>query len=203
MADVEFFFDNSCPWTYMAFMRLRETAARTVSKIVWRPIRVDRVRRAVNLDCADSRDDPEPRRARYQFKDLQDWAEFCNLKIQQPPDTNLALSGTILGAGAELIVKYSDTIFRAYFADGQDISQIDVVAGIARAVGLVDFAERLVEPEPAAELRANEAELLERGGFGSPTMFVGDTMFFGNDRTALMVCPGAGQRSQVRHAGPA
>lgn len=190
MGDVEFFYDYSCPWTYLAFMRLRESAARTGSVITWRPIMVDRVRRTVNPDCAASRDDPELRGARYQVKDLQDWADFCDLKIQKPadrpPDTKWALSGAILSAGSERVVNYSEMIFRRYFADGQDISQLDVFARIAAAVGLGAIAERLAEPGPAEAVRANEVELLERGGFGSPTIFVGDAMFFGNDRMPLV-----------------
>jgi len=190
MPDVEFFYDYSCPWTYMAFTRLREAAARTGSTIIWRPIMVDRVRREVNPSCAASREDPEPRRARYQAKDLQDWADFCGLKIVKPddwpPETNRALSGAILAAETPLIAKYSEAIFRAYFADGRDISYLEVVAEIAADAGLAGIVAHLEESAPADRVRDNEAELLERGGFGSPTMFVGDSMFFGNDRMPLV-----------------
>lgn len=190
MADVDFFYDYSCPWTYLAFSRLREVAARTGSAIIWRPVMVDRVRREVNPACAASRDDPEPRRARYQAKDLQDWADFCDLKIMKPddwpPDTQYALSGAVLAAEKALIAKYSEAIFSAYFADGRDISQLDMVAEIAGAVGLGEIVERIADAGPAEQVRANESELLDRGGFGSPTMFVGDAMFFGNDRMPLV-----------------
>lgn len=190
MSNVEFFFDYSCPWTYMAFTRLRDVAARTGSTIVWRPVMVDRVRREVNPSCAASREDPEPRRARYQLKDLQDWAEFCGLKISKPddwpPDTELALSGGVLAAETKLMATYSESIFRAYFADGLDISDRDVVVEIAYSAGLAEITDRIGTEDPVARVRANEAELLTRGGFGSPTIFVGEEMFFGNDRMPLV-----------------
>lgn len=190
MPDVEFYFDYSCPWTYLAFTRLRETATRTGSRIVWNPIMVDRVRRAINPEAAKSRHDQEPRRARYQAKDLADWANFCALAIEKtddwPPDTELALSGAVLAAPAGLAAKYSEAIFRGYFSMALDISQLDVVVELAESAGLAGIADQISGAEPAEQVRANEKELLERGGFGSPTMFVGDAMFFGNDRMPLV-----------------
>ena len=190
MADVDFFFDYSCPWTYMAFSRLCETAARTGSRIQWYPIKVDRVRRAIDPGCPETRCDPEPRKAAYAEKDLQDWADFCSLQIEKPadwpPDTEIALSCGVLAAGSDLMSKYSESVFRGYFADGRDISQLEVVADIARSVGLERVVGRISAPEPARQVRENEAELIQLGGFGSPTMFVGDAMFFGNDRMPLV-----------------
>jgi len=190
MAEVEFYFDYSCPWTYLAFVRLRETAARTGATIAWRPIMVDRVRQEINPGAAESRRDPEPRRARYQEKDLADWANFCGLSIHKPddwpPDTELSLSGAVLAAETPLMAKYSDAIFRACFAEGLDISDRDVVIEIAYMVGLTDITDQIGTVGPVDKVRANEADLLGRGGFGSPTMFVGDAMFFGNDRMPLV-----------------
>jgi 2-hydroxychromene-2-carboxylate isomerase len=190
MAAVEFYFDYSCPWTCLAFTRLREAAMRTGSTIVWCPIRVDRVRHEINPEAAKSRQDPEPRKALYQAKDLNDWAIYCDLTIQipddWPPDTELALSGAVLANEAGLAAGYSEAIFRAYFAQRQDISQMETVCAIAESVGLTAIASRLADAAPAQQVRANEAELLRKGGFGSPTMFVGEAMFFGNDRMPLV-----------------
>jgi 2-hydroxychromene-2-carboxylate isomerase len=190
MAEVGFYFDYSCPWTYLAFTRLCETATRTGSTIVWYPIRGDRVRHDVNPDAPESRQDPEPRKARYQVKDLSDWAIYCSLTIQipgaWPPDTEFALSGVVLANDAGLSARYSEAIFRAYFAEGHDISQVDVVREIAESVGLVVTTSQLTDAEPAEQVRANEVELMRKGGFDSPTMFVGESMFFGNDRMPLV-----------------
>jgi 2-hydroxychromene-2-carboxylate isomerase len=190
MAEVAFYFDYSCPWTYLAFTRLRETAMRTGSTIIWRPIMVDRLCREINSGVPRSRRDAEPRKARYQIKDLNDWAIFCGLTIQIPGDwpsnTELALSGAVLANQTGLTARYSEAIYRAYFAEGRDISQLDTVSEIAESVGLASIVSQLAGVEPAQQVRANEAGLLGHGGFGSPTMFVGDAMFFGNDRMPLV-----------------
>jgi 2-hydroxychromene-2-carboxylate isomerase len=190
MAEVEFYFDYSCPWTYLAFTRLRETAMRTGSTIGWCPIRVDRVRHEINPEAPKSRLDPEPRKAQHQAEDLDDWATFCGLTIQipgdWPPDTELALSGAVLADEAGLTAEYSEAIFRAYFVDGQDISQDTVVCNIAESVGLAVTVSQLADTGLAEQVRANEVELIRKGGFGSPTMFVGASMFFGNDRMPLV-----------------
>ena len=190
MSDVEFYFDYSCPWTYLAFTRLTETAARSGAEIVWRPIMVDRVRHEINPAAAKSRQDPHPSRARYQAKDLADWANFCGLSIKVPddwpPNTEIALSGAVLAADSDIAGKYSEAVFRSYFSLGRDISQSNIVLEIAESIGLTDIADQIAADGPAHTVRDNEASLIERGGFGSPTMFVGDAMFFGNDRMPLV-----------------
>jgi 2-hydroxychromene-2-carboxylate isomerase len=190
MAEVEFYFDFSCPWTYLAFGRLRETAMRTGSTISWHPIRVDRVRHEINPEAPKSRKDPEPRKAAYQAKDLNDWASFCGLSVQMPgdwpPNTDLALCGAVLAADAGATAKYSEAVFRAYFGEGRDISQLDVVSDIAESVDLASITSQLGKPACVEQVRVNEANLIRKGGFGSPTMFVGDSMFFGNDRMPLV-----------------
>jgi 2-hydroxychromene-2-carboxylate isomerase len=64
-----------------------------------------------------------------------------------------------------------------------------VLADVARSVGLDpgELFARIAKPEYKEKLRANTDELIARGGFGSPTMFVdGDDMYFGNDRLELV-----------------
>jgi 2-hydroxychromene-2-carboxylate isomerase len=87
------------------------------------------------------------------------------------------------------LVPYARAAFQRYWTELADISQPQEVRGIAEAAGL--DADRLLEkiatPEYKDRLRANTDELMARGGFGSPTMFVdGDDMYFGNDRIALV-----------------
>ena len=79
--------------------------------------------------------------------------------------------------------------FEAYWGDDKDISQPAMLREICEKVG-VDADKFLAQIEQQAikdKLRANTQELIDRGGFGSPTMFVGvDDMYFGNDRMPLI-----------------
>ena len=71
MATLEFFFDCSSPWTYLAFTRLPALLERTKAAVVWRPILVGGVFNEVNRDVYDRRANPEPRKASYYEKDFR------------------------------------------------------------------------------------------------------------------------------------
>jgi 2-hydroxychromene-2-carboxylate isomerase len=80
-------------------------------------------------------------------------------------------------------------VFQAYWGDLEDISQVEVLKPIIVRAGYDadDFLTRIDDPALKARLRANTDELIARGGFGSPTMFVdGHDMYFGNDRLPLV-----------------
>jgi 2-hydroxychromene-2-carboxylate isomerase len=99
------------------------------------------------------------------------------------------------------LVAFARAAFEAYWGDDEDISQDDVLARVATRAG-VDPAylfAGLGEQAVKDRLRANTEELMRRGGFGSPTMFVGGAdVFFGNDRLALVRA--AVERSRTRPA---
>jgi 2-hydroxychromene-2-carboxylate isomerase len=80
-------------------------------------------------------------------------------------------------------------VFEAYWGDLRDVSQDEVLTDIATGIG-VDAGELLAAiaaPAVKDALRRNTEELIERGGFGSPTMFIDrDDMYFGNDRLVLV-----------------
>jgi 2-hydroxychromene-2-carboxylate isomerase len=87
------------------------------------------------------------------------------------------------------LVAFARTAFEIYWGEDQDISQDAVIAEICRRVSVdpVWLAEEIAKPEIKAALKDNTDELIQRGGFGSPTIFVGgDDMYFGNDRLPLV-----------------
>jgi 2-hydroxychromene-2-carboxylate isomerase len=203
MPRLEFFFDCSSPWTYLAFHRVQDLTAAAGASIDWRPILVGGVFNAVNRglyeqrrSMAGSLGDDAPsgagRKARYYMKDLADWAAFCGLQIGQPAvfpvNSVKAMRGCIVAAEHQKLVPYARAVFETYWCDLEDISQDSVLERIAERVGLDpgDVAERVASAPYKERLRANTDELIERGGFGSPTMFVGDDMYFGNDRLELV-----------------
>jgi len=207
MSEIEFYFDYSCPWTYLAFTRLKETATRTGSKIVWHPILLDFVFGEINPTLRRDRREPDPRRARYQAKDLADWARYCGLTIRLPKNwparAELAARGAIIAERTGQTSQYSEKIFRAYFDEGRDISEPAIVAEIAALAGLdrAAFEFELETPGLVEQVRANSLRLIERGGFGSPTLFVGEQMFFGSDRMPLVEFA-LGQASERRFVMP-
>lgn len=192
MAAVEFFFDYSCPWSYLASVRLIETATRTGTTIRWRPVDVQALWDRLDADPAPLREPVEPRRASYAAQDLDAWADYIGIRIRRPADwpadAALAAIGGVIAGLHERSRDYSDAVFSAYFGLGRDIADADVLAELAGLAGLdrQEFARALTEPAHAAQLQANIELLAQRGGFGVPTMFVGDRMFFGSDRMPLV-----------------
>lgn len=193
MPTLEFFFDCSSPWTYLAFVRIQDILARVPAETVWKPVLVGGVFNAVNQDVYQRRANPEPRKASYYEKDLQDWARLASIRIGKPPVfpvRAVVAMRCVLAADEEgKLLPFARALFEAYWGDLKDISRDDVLAEAAESVGLDPAA--LLARSAAADikdtLRANTDELIGRGGFGSPTLFVnGDDMYFGNDRLPLV-----------------
>jgi 2-hydroxychromene-2-carboxylate isomerase len=191
---IEFFFDCSSPWTYLAFHNIQPMAAELGVDIAWRPILVGGVFNTVNPSVYASRDNPVPAKAAYMRRDLDDWARAAGLAIVFPPrvfpvNSVKAMRGCLLLEPDGKLVAFARAVFEAYWGEDEDISQDDVLARICARAG-VDPAylfAGLNEPAVKDRLRANTEELIRRGGFGSPTMFVDrDDMYFGNDRLPLV-----------------
>ena len=191
---IEFFFDCSSPWTYLAFHNIQPMAAELGVEIDWRPILVGGIFNSVNPSVYESRKTPVPAKAAYMLKDLQDWARAAGLRIKMPPSVFPVNSVKVMRACIVLadqgrLVPFATAAFEAYWGDDKDISQDAVITGLCQATG-VDAAWLLAaigEQAVKDQLKANTEEVIARGGFGSPTLFVNKTdMYFGNDRLALV-----------------
>ena len=193
MATLEFFFDCSSPWTYLAFSRIEALAGRAGVDIDWRPILVGGVFNAVNESVYEARANPHPVKGRYYVKDLQDWARYCGIEIGRPPVFPVrsvdAMRAAIVAQDEGKLPAFAWATFRSYWGELRDISQPDVLEEVCAASGLNwdAVSRRIKDDDIKGRLRANTEELIARGGFGSPTMFVNKTdMYFGNDRLPLV-----------------
>jgi 2-hydroxychromene-2-carboxylate isomerase len=191
---IEFFFDCSSPWTYLAFHNIQPLAAELKAPIRWRPILVGGVFNSVNPSVYAAREKPVPAKARYQRKDLQDWARSSGLAIVMPPkvfpvNSVKVMRGCLWLEPQGQLVPFATAAFEAYWSRDEDISQDKVLADICRRCGIdvPAFMAGIAEPAVKAQLKANTDELIARGGFGSPTIYVNrDDMYFGNDRLPLV-----------------
>ena len=192
-ARLEFFFDCSSPWTYLAFSRIGGVAERTGAVIAWKPVLVGGIFNKVNESVYEQRANPHPVKSRYYVKDMQDWARLCGVKIGMPPVFPVraveVMRGAIHALDEGRLVPYARAAFEAYWGDLRDISQPEELEAICRSAGLDPDAFRVAIGSDSVKerLRANTEEVITRGGFGSPTMFVNGTdMYFGNDRLELV-----------------
>jgi len=191
---IEFFFDCSSPWTYLAFHSIQPLAREFRETIQWRPILVGGIFNTINPSVYQSREKPVPAKARYYKKDTADWARLAGLQIKTPPtvfpvNSVNAMRGCILLDAEGKLVPFARGVFEAYWRDDQDISRDEVLADICNRLSLDQdfFFAGIAQPAIKDKLRANTDELMKRGGFGSPTIYHDrEDMYFGNDRLPLL-----------------
>ena len=191
---IEFFFDCSSPWTWLAFHNIQPIAREFAVEVRWRPVLVGGIFNAVNPSVYEFRERGVPAKQAYAMKDLRDWARKAGLDIRFPPsvfpvNSVKAMRGCILMSDEGRLLPFASAVFEAYWSHDQDISDDSVLAALSERVGMepARFFEGIARPEIKARLKANTDDVIARGGFGSPTIFVdGDDMYFGNDRLGLV-----------------
>ncbi|MEQ8689832.1 MAG: 2-hydroxychromene-2-carboxylate isomerase [Pseudomonadales bacterium] len=193
MHQLEFFFDCSSPWTYLAFEQMLQKQLDNRTQLIWRPILVGGVFNSVNPSVYENRANPVPAKQRYYKKDLDDWARFVGLNIGTPPvfpvNSVKVMRGAFLALEQDRIVPYARAFFSAYWSELKDISQEGVIAEVLTEIGMdpQEFAHAIQQDHYKQQLRSNTDELIARGGFGSPTFFLDEQdMYFGNDRLTLI-----------------
>ncbi|MCH2409340.1 2-hydroxychromene-2-carboxylate isomerase, partial [Myxococcota bacterium] len=180
MAKLEFFFDCSSPWTYLAFHEIERLARETEARLVWKPFLVGGVFNTINPSVYQSRETPVLPKARYMKKDLQDWARYRGIKIGWPEvfpvNSVKAMRGAFLAIEKECIGRYARKVFEAYWGELRDISKDTVLRSVVNAVGLdeSEFFDAIAMQKYKDKLRNNTEELVERGGYGTPTIFVNE-----------------------------
>lgn len=178
---VEFFYDFRSPYSYLAFTRLLQMDVATVPK----PMQILKVMERVGnvpttITCAA--------KGRYARVDLGRWAQRYGVMLN-PSDMKAndgdAMSRAVLAAATpEAAIEVTLALYRTIWSNGETLASTAAIlaaldgAGIDTAV----LTKGIDAPETIARLEANTDEAVERGVFGSPTIFVGDAMFFGNDR---------------------
>lgn len=187
---VTWYYDYSSPYTYLASTRIQGLCDRLGYTLAWKPVLVGGIFNAVNQSVYEAR--ATPAKARYGAKDVTDWARHYGIPFRFPSvfpvNSVKALRGALMALDAGVIAEYSRRVFSAYWAEDRDIADDGVLAGIAGEAGLdvKAFTGWTGAPEAKEKLRALTQEAMDRGVFGSPTFFLDDDMYFGNDRLVLL-----------------
>jgi 2-hydroxychromene-2-carboxylate isomerase len=189
---IEFFFDLSSPWTYLAFHNIQPLVKELGVEITWRPILVGGIFNTINRQVYERRANPVPAKAAYLTKDVGDWARLAGLAIKMRPtvfpvNSVKAMRGCIW-MGKD-VVPFARAAFEIYWGEDRDLSQDEVLAEVCQRVGVdpVKFFAGINDQATKDKLKANTDEVMARGGFGTPTIFVDKTdMYFGNDRLPVI-----------------
>jgi 2-hydroxychromene-2-carboxylate isomerase len=201
---IEFFYDLSSPWTYLAFTNLFGVMERTGYCARLRPILVGGVFNAVNQAVYEAREATDNRKLKHGWQVLKDWAALAGVEMNFPSQYHPAKSVNAMRMACTLaddmpgLVEFTRGAFESYFGRQENLDDPEVLVAVANAGGLDGAAmwAKAQTDEIKAFLRANTEEVIARGGYGSPTMFVdGKWMYFGNDQLPLVEFKLSGKKS--------
>ncbi len=182
---VEFYFDFGSPTAYLAYQRLQQLRNQYALKLAYRPMLLGGVFKATG----NSSPVTVPAKGAYMNRyDLPRFAKrygvALNLNPFFPINTLALMRGAIAARQLDCLEDYVATVYQAVWVEQKNMGQAEVIVSALEKAGL--DAERLLQrsqdPEVKAELVHATEAAVERGVFGAPTLFMGEEMFFGQDR---------------------
>ena len=183
---VEYFFDVGSPTSYLAWRQLPRIVAETGATIAWRPMLLGGVFKATGNASPVT----VPAKGRWMNDDMQRWAKRYGVTLRFNPHFPINTLTMMRGAtGMQMrspdeFLRYLDVVERAMWETPKNLGDPEVLAATLADAGFdpAAFAALVADPEVKAKLIATTEEAVARGVFGAPTFFVGDAMFFGQDR---------------------
>ena len=182
----EFHFDFGSPASYLAWTQLPGLQADTGAQADCRPMLLGGVFQAIGNQSPAM----IPSKGKYTFADFQRHARRYGVPFAMNPhfpvNTMLLMRGAtgLLMRGDARFASYCDTMFKAMWVDGLNMGDPATVGGALSMAGFDPAALLALANEQAVkdQLKAATQEAVARGVFGAPTFFVGDQMFWGQDR---------------------
>jgi hypothetical protein len=192
---LELWWDFSSPFAYLGAVQAEALAARTGATLVWRPMLLGGLFRAIGQVDAPVLTWSEQKRD-YYFKDLARWAEFLGVPFRFPSrfptSTIKALRCHIALEGEPAKQRaFREATFRAYWSDDRDIADDAVLTGLI-GDGAADVLAKTQQAAVKQALIASTHEAQQLGIFGAPTWIVresgkeGFELFWGQDRVQLV-----------------
>ena len=181
---LEFWFDVGSPTAYLAHTQMPGIAARTGAEIVWKPMLLG----GVFKETGNTPPGDVSAKSAYYGVDLPRFARRYGVPYKRNPFFPIMTLGLMRGCLAAqrdgYFKTYADAVFTAMWVEEKNTGDLDVLREVLAAAGLDADAlfAATQEPEIKQQLIDNTGEAVARGAFGAPTFFVGDEMFFGQDR---------------------
>jgi 2-hydroxychromene-2-carboxylate isomerase len=205
---VEFFFDYTCPYAYLASTQIEALCARTGSALEWRPMLLGGLFRSIGT-ATNLAATLHPAKARMLVADQRRWANLWGVELSVPRPGGYARSVEALRATLVVLERQPAAasavighLYRAHWVTHRDIGDPAILRTVLDEAG-VDGSMVIagIDQRTKAALQSSTDEAARRGAFGAPAMFVGDELYFGQDRLAMLeralggepVEPGAGR----------
>eukprot|EP01030_Chromulinospumella_sphaerica_P006247 gene6247-6107_t len=188
---VEFYFDLGSPATYLAYTQLPKICEQTDSQLVYVPILLGGVFKATgNASPATV-----PAKGRYMFIDLDRYAKRYDVPLKINPHfpiNTLVLMRAVTGMQLRhpgRFAAFVDCLFKALWIEGRNLNDPATVGAVLRENGF-DPQEVLAlsaDEDVKRALKDTTEKAVQRGVFGAPSMFVGEQLFFGQDRLDFVI----------------
>lgn len=189
---VDFYYGLKSRYSYLAASQIPKIERETNSKFIWKPIYSGDLMRLRGQNPFTEQSVSGQYNFDYRHQDAKRWANYYEIPFHEPKKSSLKpqdLALFTLTAGKyNRLVEYSQAMFDAIFVRGLEIDEKLAIA-IAKNLGIPEseFVETLESTDAIAQLTSLTQAAFERGAFGVPTFFVGEEMFWGNDRLVLLV----------------
>lgn len=184
--EVEFYFDVGSPAAYIAWTQLPRIAREAGATIAYRPFLLGGV-----FHATGNRSPTEvPSKGRYLLDDLDRFARRYAAPFRHNPHFPInTLALMRIATGLQMreparMLPYTDAVYRAIWVEARDMNDPATVGEVLQQAGF-DAQQMLAlagDPEVKERLKAVTQDAVARGVFGAPTFFVGDQMFWGQDR---------------------
>ena len=185
-APIEFYFDFSSPYGYVASAKIDAIAAKHGREVLWRPcllgvpFKKAGIQPLVNV----------PMKAEYSLRDFARNARFHGVEYRHPTrfptGTTAAVRAYywIESTDAARAKAFAQALFRVYFIDDRDISDPETSVAVAATLGFAADTVRAALADDAVKNRTREIvdAAVAKGAFGSPFFFVDGEPFWGSDR---------------------
>lgn len=181
---VEFLFDFGSPTAYLAYKQLPGIARRAGATISWQPILLG----GVFKGSGNAAPGTVPAKGRYMGQDLQRFARRYGVPLKHNPffpiNTIAMMRGAVATQRHGGFERYMEVIYDAMWVEERNMGERAELEKAVAAAGLdpATFFAWIEDPAIKEELRSATERAVARGVFGAPTFFVGEEMFFGQDR---------------------
>jgi len=183
---IEFWFDFGSNYSYISTMRIEHLAGERGVAVRWRPFLLGPIFRSLGWETS-----PfvlQKAKGEYVWRDMVRECRKAGIGWPRPsefPRTSMLAHRLALAAAREpWIGAFCRGVARRNFVDDQEIASSAAVAAVLRGLGVAPDEWVAAAQSDAVKqgLRAQTDEAVRRGIFGAPSFFVGDEMFWGNDR---------------------
>ncbi|TNE39055.1 MAG: 2-hydroxychromene-2-carboxylate isomerase [Alphaproteobacteria bacterium] len=188
---IDFYFDFSSPYAYLGSHLIDDVAAKHRRGVHWHPFMLGVAMKGEKTFPLTE----YPMKGDYSRMDFDRTARYHGIPFNMPadfPKTTLAASRGFLWiskSNPDLAVAFAKAVYAAYFVEGLDISDPDIVADLAEAEGVDGKAFLAAVQDPAIkEEFKNSVEdiVFNRKVFGAPFFIVDGVSFWGADRVVQL-----------------